>query len=146
MTYLCGLLMMLTIMFSVKISLVGQVGATREFLAAFFWSLILLAILIPWQQILYTSLASGATFSLSQLYHGAALARAKFGASEADVTIWRQIHYFARFLAYPVVAILMVLLVAMKFKRGFRPLKDGPPRSAPVSAAAGPVESSKIEI
>ncbi len=141
----CGLLLMLTVMFGVKVSLVGQVGETRGFLGAFFWSLVLLAMLVPWQQILYTSLASGATFNLSQLREGAELARAKLGASEETVTIWRQIHYFARFLAYPIVAMFMVLLVAMKFKRGFRPLKDSPP-SAPVSAGASPVESSQIEI
>lgn len=141
-----GLLLMLTIMFSVKVSLVGRVGATSGFLGAFFWSLVLLAVLMPWQQILNSSVASGATFNLEQFGRRAALVRGKFGASDDLATVPRQIVYYARFLAYPVVAILMVLLVSLKFKGGFKPLKYDAAETDAAPAAASPVDSSSIEM
>jgi len=129
-----ALLLMLTFMFAVKVSLVGRIGATAGFLGAFFWSMILLAMLIPWQQILNSALASGATFNMSQLVDRKWQVPTGWAAAdEAAAGFLRQGVFYARFLAYPVLTLLVVLLVSLKFSRGYRPLKQ------PVGAAAAPV-------
>ncbi len=118
---LAGLLM-LTVMFSVKVSLVGRVGATAGFLGAFFWSLILLAILVPWQQILGSGLASGATFNLAQLIRLGKQIHVSWGFDEATANVLEHGIYYARFLAFPCLTLLVLLLVCLKFSRGYRPL------------------------
>jgi len=140
-------LLMLTLMFAVKISLIGGVGATAGFLGAFFWSLILLAMLVPWQQIIGSSFASGATFNMSQLLSRVWRVRAGLGADEATGGFLRQGIYYARFLAYPILTLLVEVLVLLKFARGFRPLKEDALGAAPAAPpAAAPAESSPIQI
>ena len=116
-----GTLLCLTVLFSVKLSLVGRIGGPAGFLGAFYWSLLLLMVLIPWQGLLQSSFACGATFNLGQLTHMAGRARSNWGASDPSVV--KQAFYYARFLGYPVLAMLMTLVVVVRFARGYRPLK-----------------------
>jgi len=140
-------LLMLTLMFAVKISLIGGVGATAGFLGAFFWSLILLAMLVPWQQTIMSSLASGATFNMSQLLSRVWGVRAGLGGEEATAGFLRHAIYYARFLAYPILTLLVEVLVLLKFARGVRPLMQYALGAAPTaSASAAPAESSRIQI
>jgi hypothetical protein len=140
-------LLMLTLMFAVKISLIGGVGATEGFLGAFFWSLILLAMLVPWQQIIGSALACGATFNMSQLVNRTWGVHTGLGADEATGGLLRQGMYYARFLAYPILTLLVEVLVLLKFARGFRPLKEDALGAAPAAPpAAAPAESSPIQI
>lgn len=112
-----SLLLVLTVMFSVKLSLVGRVGGPAGFISAFYWSLLLFVALIPWQQMLGSAVACGATFNLDQLIQ----LKPAWQIEEAPLRAC--IYYFARFLAYPAVALLISLVVAAKFARGYRPLK-----------------------
>ena len=140
-------LLMLTLMFAVKVSLIGGVGATAGFLGAFFWSLILLAILVPWQQTIGSALASGATFNMSQLLSRVWGVRVGLGGEEATAGFLRQGIYYARFLAYPIVTLLVQVLVLLKFARGVRPLKQNALGASPAApASAAPAESSRIQI
>ena len=143
-----ALLLMLTVMFSVKVSLVGRVGATAGFLGAFFWSLVLLAMLVPWQQMIGSAMACGATFNLQQLAERGHLVRKAWGATEESATAGRWVVYYLRFLVYPVMAFFVQMIVLAKFSRGFRPLRAGayaaPEPAFPVSDV--PAESSSIEV
>ena len=131
--FLCvvfGLLLVLTVLFSVKLSLVGRVGAPSGFLSAFYWSLILLVVLIPWQTVLAPTAACGATFSLGDLL--AQHADVKGDDIDLKSDFLALSFYYARFMAYPALALLMVVLVGLQFANGYRPLKRG---SAGVAAA-----------
>jgi len=139
-------LLMLTLMFAVKISLIGGIGATAGFLGAFFWSLFLLAMLVPWQQTIGSALASGATFNMSQLLSRVWGVGAGLG-EEATAGFLRQGIYYARFLAYPILTLLVEVLVLVKFARGLRPLMQQAVGAAPAGAvSAASAESSPIQI
>ena len=113
-----SLLLVLTVMFSVKLSLIGRVGGPAGFMSAFYWSLLLFVALIPWQQILDSAIVCGATFNLDQLVN----LKPGWQDAETPMRVWT--YYYARFLAYPAVALLISLVVAAKFARGYRPLKN----------------------
>lgn len=106
-----GLLLMLTLIFAVKLSLLERMGGVAGLMSAFFWSLVLFAILVPWQDVLVDSFASGALYSLGDLTGS----RARLGEAWTDTVI-----FYARFVLYPVVTVLVWLVVQMKFARGYR--------------------------
>lgn len=106
-----SLLLTLTLMFAVKLSLVGRLGGIAGFMRAFFLSLILLAMLVPWQQIVKGTFACGALFNLGQLEE----ARQEL----QDHTLAQVLHY-ARFIAYPLLAMLVLAGVQITFSKGCR--------------------------
>ncbi len=107
-----GLLAMV-LMLAVKLSLLGRGAGTRRFLGAFFWSLILLAIVVPWQQVYHGNLACGALYSFGELIRGHNAFHALTTPTVADAMF-----YYARFLAYPTVVLLVWLLVAIRSAGG----------------------------
>ena len=106
------LLLVLMVMFAVKLSLVERVGGVAGFMSAFNWSLILLMMLVPWQQILSSSLSCGALFNLSELTR----ADSALGETPGQLD---QLLFYARFIAYPCVALFTCLIVQMKFAKGY---------------------------
>jgi len=107
-----GLLLVLMVMFAVKLSLVERIGGVAGFMSAFNWSLILLMMLVPWRQILSSSISCGALFNLSEL------TRADSALGDTPELL-DQAFFYARFIAYPCVALLTCLLVQAKFARGY---------------------------
>jgi len=63
---MAAILYCLTILFTLKISLLGRLGGINHISRAFFWSLILLALVVPWQVALGWGLF-GVTFEPSEL-------------------------------------------------------------------------------
>jgi len=116
--FVMGVLAVLTLMFAVKLSLLGRLGGIPGFMSAFLWSLILLATVTPWQQLLNGALACGALYNLKELVTSAERVKASWGAADADLLDW--IFYYARFIAYPVIALLIWLVVMTKFARGYK--------------------------
>lgn len=106
-----GGLMVLTIFFALQLSLVGRLGGAAGLISAFFWALILLTMIVPWQQFLAnTPIACGALFDLEELV----AARA-----DAAAGVWQdRALYLTRFLVYPVVAVLVWLVVHVRFNSG----------------------------
>ena len=105
-----ALLLMLTILFAVGLSLVGRLGGMAGLISAFFWSLILFVMVVPWQQVLAKSTyACGALFNLGELLAG----RARWGGEDAT---WQESTlYYVRFVGYPGVALLVWLVIHAKF-------------------------------
>jgi len=106
---------MLTIILFVVVmaALSERAGGAASFVSAFLWSLILLAMLTPWQNILTDLRIFGA------LYDGglADISTAKRTIFTSDLA--DKILYYGRFIAYPVIALLVWVLVQWKFGRGF---------------------------
>jgi len=117
-----GVLLVLTVMFAVQISLLGRLGRAGSLVSAFFWSLILLALITPWQQIFNTAVASGALYNYGELYAAAAKVRQAWNGEEPS--FMGLVMYYARFIAYPAIVILVWLTVLAKFARGCRPEQE----------------------
>lgn len=111
-----GVLLALTMLTAVQLSLVGRTGGAAGFVSAFFWSLLLLVFLIPWQQVIGSTYACGALYNLGDLIDWTA--RAVWNAK--DATMLTKIFYYDRFIGYPVFVILLCMVVQTKFVRGWR--------------------------
>ena len=113
-----SMLLVLTLMFAVMLSLLGRLGGTAGLMGAFFWSLILLAIVTPWQQVIRGTFACGALYNLDELVRAAGKVKCSWGVKEAGALDWTL--FYARFIAYPLVTVLVWLRVQAKFARGYR--------------------------
>lgn len=121
-----GTLLVVAMMYAGALSLLGRGHGTAQLIGAFFWSLILLAMLIPWQQVYSASIACGALYNSMELIQAYDL----FHTSEP--TAWDTVFFYGRFLAYPALAFLVWLIVAMKFAGGYHKLLVGEPKSTSV--------------
>ncbi len=130
-------LLSLTLLVGLKISLVGRLGGAAGLVGAFFWSLILLAMVTPWQQVLRGQFAVGALYNYGELLNEAAKIKPSWGG--AGVNLVDEIIYYARFVAYPVVAFFVLIAVQIKWSGGFKQMTY-PPQPQP--QAARPVEPS----
>lgn len=129
-----SILLSLTLIFTTLVMLNGRtVGVSRE-VSAFFWSLVLLLLLIPWQCILNHPTLAGGPFHLpGVLYTWAELSeRARF--DNGDWLGWM------RFAVWPIVALLVLLAVQAKARRGVKEalgedlgLGDEPLRDRPLT-------------
>ena len=106
------LMLVLMVMFAVKLSLVERIGGVAGFMSAFNWSLILLIMLVPWRPILESSLSCGALFNLDELTRADLI----LGKSTDQLD---QVFFYARFIAYPCVALFTCLIVQIKFAKGY---------------------------
>jgi hypothetical protein len=138
---LAAMLLALTLLVAVQLSLLGRTGGAAGFLSAFFWALVLWACLVPWEQALNTSLASGALFNLGHLVRETRLVA--WGAQR--VSTQAQVLYYARFLAYPGLALCLLLMVHGKYARGQRRMTMGVAPAEVSPAKAKPAEK-RVEI
>ena len=99
------------------VTLVGRMDGAGGLSSALFWSLLLLALLIPWHHAFVPEVGPGAMYSLSELTAAAGPAVKGWGGG-ADG--WDRTLFHARFAGYPLVALLALLAVQMKFARGYK--------------------------
>ncbi|MFP4052403.1 MAG: hypothetical protein ACLFV7_00895 [Phycisphaerae bacterium] len=114
------LLLCLTLLTSMKICMLERLSGIGMMASAFYWSLVLLAMVTPWQQILHGEVACGALYNKGEMYSWIARVKPSWGGTVPDV--WGQVLFYARFLGYPVLALLIWLVVQLKFARGYRML------------------------
>ncbi|MBP8303683.1 MAG: hypothetical protein KBE04_06120 [Phycisphaerae bacterium] len=98
---LAALLYWLTILFTLGISIVGRLGGINHICRAFFLSLVVLVVLIPWQHFV-DSIVVGATFGVQELADSVS-------AKVTGVSGW--VLHYVRFPAYSL-AVLAVLILA----------------------------------
>ncbi len=111
-----AMLLTLTLFVAAMVSLVGRLGGVSQLFSAFFWSLILLAMLVPWQRVLYYESVYGALADYSELIGRTFHIKPEWGAE--SVSWQKQLLYYMRFVGYPVLALLVWLVVQVKFARG----------------------------
>ena len=128
------LLAVLTLMFAVKLAIVGRLGGIAGLISAFFWSILLLAIVTPWQQVLGGQFVSGALCNLTELTEAASQVKPSWGATE--VQLLDRVLYYARFIAYPLVGLLVWLVVMLKFVSGYKESILSPAGATPEQPAA----------
>ncbi len=103
---LTGLLYCLTILLSLKISLVGRLGGMNHISRAFFLSLVMLILLLPWQRV-FAGMVLGAIYTPCELV--------KWGSAETG-SIFDIILYYLRFSGYWL--LIMLLLIFSQLRSG----------------------------
>ena len=90
----------LILVFCLKISLVGRLGGINHIARAFIWSLVAMVFLLPWQRY-FGGVLAGAVFTPTELMEACTR------VTERDML--ERIFFYTRFVALPVVVILMML-------------------------------------
>jgi hypothetical protein len=105
---MAAILYCLTILFTLKISLLGRLGGVNHISRAFFWSLILLALVVPWQVALGWGLF-GVTFEPSELLR-------RINEYESTTVFVKGLYWF-RYVVVWVIALLCLLLAQIRTAR-----------------------------
>lgn len=114
-----AILLVLTLGLALNVSLLSRLGGAAGFVSSFFWSLILLAAVTPWQQVLGGNYATGALYNYEDLLLAVRSMRPDWGG-DPGISLLEQILFWARFVGYPVVTVLVWLMVQFRFGRGYR--------------------------
>jgi len=107
---LAAMLYWLTQLFTLAISIIGRLGGMNHICRAFFLSLIVLVLLIPWQHVL-DSILLGATFSAQELANG-------FATNTAG--LYDRAAYYLRFSGYPLAVLTLLILAHLRSVRWAR--------------------------
>ena len=101
-----SLLYCLTILFALKVSLIGRLGGINHIARAFFLSLLFVVLLLPWQ-LLFAPVFAGAMFTPSEM----------MAACQADKTKLAYVSMILRFSVYWVLVVLLLLAAQMRSMR-----------------------------
>ncbi|MFH1884458.1 MAG: hypothetical protein ABIL62_17320 [Planctomycetota bacterium] len=104
---LAGLLYCLTILLSLKVSLVGRLGGMNHISRAFFLSLVMLILLLPWQRV-FGGVVLGAIYSPCELV--------KWSSAETP-GIFGIILYYLRFSGYWLLILLLLIFSQLRSGR-----------------------------
>ncbi len=104
-----AMLYCLTMLFSLKVSLIGRLGGINHIARAFFLSLLFLVLLLPWQ-LMFAPVFSGAMFTPSEL----------ITACQAQKTLLALVSFYLRFLGYWVLVLLLLLASQVRSMRWAR--------------------------
>ena len=106
-----AMLYCLSILFCLKISLIGRLGGINHISRAFFISLVLLVFLPPWQN-LFNGFLAGAVYGPNELT--AAL------DNYSDFSIVEQVWYYIRFVGYWIIVLLLLICAHIRTGRWAR--------------------------
>ncbi len=116
----------------VNIMLIGRLIGVSRVTSAFVWCIVLAVLVFPWQGFLTFFDTGGADFWLpGVMYTWPELIKAHFDSMDLNVQVIR----WARFVGFPLVAIILLLLIQSKSSRGVR-LALGEAEPEPVEAPA----------
>lgn len=103
-------LYMLTVLFSLKVSLMGKIGGVNHISRAFFLAMIMFVLILPWQKV-FDGMAMGAIYTPAELAE----------AFPKDRTeIFDMVLYYLRFSGYWLLIFLLLILTQMRTCRWTR--------------------------
>jgi len=105
---LAAILYCLTMLFSLKVSLLGRVGGINHISRAFFLSLVFLVLLLPWQRF-FAGVVVGAMYTPNELSSSCAAADGR--------TIFGTIVYYLRFTGYWLLVLLLLVFSQLRSAR-----------------------------
>ena len=103
-----AILYCLTMLFSLKVSLLGRLGGINHISRAFFLSLVMVVLLLPWQRF-FAGIFIGVIYTPQELLSSCAAAEAK------NIFVVGQ--YYLRFTGYWVVVVLFLILSQVRSSR-----------------------------
>ncbi len=104
-----SLLYCLTLLFSIKISLIGRLGGINHIARAFFLSLLFVVLLLPWQ-VLFAPVFAGAMWTATELINACA----------AEKTRLAFVCLYLRFTGYWLLVLLLLLFAQIRSMRWAR--------------------------
>jgi hypothetical protein len=105
----CSILYCLTILFAMKVSLIGRLGGINHIARAFFMSLLFFVLLMPWQ-LMFAPIFAGAMFTPSEM----------IAACQAQKTQLAYVSMIFRFSVYWALVLLLLLASQMRSMRWAR--------------------------
>jgi len=118
---LCGTLLVLILMLSLKVVLLGRLRGVGYLTSAVLWSLVLLVLLIPWNKAFAGFPIPSVLFGARELIEGTA--QITWGAARVG---WEDhLLYWMRFVGYPVLAVVLWLTITVQYARSYRPMVAG---------------------
>ncbi len=99
----------LTMLFSLKVSLIGRLGGINHIVRAFFLSLVFVVLLLPWQ-LMFAPVFGGVLFIPSEL----------IAACQAQKTTLANVSFYLRFTGYWLLAVLLLLFAQIRSMRWAR--------------------------
>ncbi len=99
----------LTMLFALKVSLIGRLGGINHIARAFFLSLVFLVLLLPWQEF-FGPVFKGVMFTPCELVSRCA----------EDKSVWEKVFFYGRFVAYWLLALLLLLFAQIRSIRWAR--------------------------
>jgi hypothetical protein len=105
----CSLLYCLTILFAMKVSLIGRLGGINHIARAFFMSLLFVVLLLPWQ-LMFAPVFAGAMFTPAEM----------MAACQTQKTNVAYVSMIFRFTVYCVLVLLLLLAAQMRSMRWAR--------------------------
>jgi hypothetical protein len=105
----CSILYCLTILFAMKVSLIGRLGGINHIARSFFLSLLFIVLLMPWQ-LMFAPIFAGAMFTPSEM----------ITACETSKTTLAYVSMLFRFTVYWGLALLLLLGSQMRSMRWAR--------------------------
>lgn len=112
---ICAMLVVVLNAMSLLTVLVGRIGDAGYMASALAWSLVLAALMVPWDLAFGPAFMPGALFLRPELVDATAVVTWGAHPDWADLA-W----YCARFVGYPILAVLIWLLIQMKYSAGVR--------------------------
>jgi hypothetical protein len=113
-----SVLLTLVLLLIAHIMLVGRLIGVASVISAVVTSLLLVLILFPWQALLVTQSLSNGNFIFPGVLFSWSELAARAHATPTNTL--EQILYWARFVAWPVVAIILILRIQIRSGRGLR--------------------------
>src|SRR3954453_19606655 len=107
-------------MLIIKIRLVGRLIGVARLTSAFVWCVFLALLLFPWQAFLQNTDFTGDFKLPGVLYTWAELIHPVVGAKFSHADLNQAILRWARFVGWPVIALILLLMVQAKSSRGLR--------------------------
>ena len=104
----------------IKIMLVGRLIGVAQVTSAFVWCVFLGILLFPWQAFLQNTDFSGDFKLPGVLYTWPELIHPTLGAKFSTADLYQSILRWARFVGWPVVALILLLMIQAKSSRGLR--------------------------
>ena len=115
-----SLVLAVSLLLLVMVMLVGRLVGVSRLVSAFIWSLILIVLLFPWQAFLADAHFASDFKVPGVLYTWAELVRfAKLGVN-SPVELNLLILHWARFVAFPVLTLIITIVIQVKSNRGLR--------------------------
>ena len=105
----CSLLYCLTMLFAMKVSLIGRLGGINHIARAFFLSILFVVLLLPWQ-LMFAPVFAGAMFTPAEM----------MAACQAQKTDIAYVSMIFRFTVYCVLVLLLLLAAQMRSMRWAR--------------------------
>jgi len=99
----------LTMLFCLKLSLLGRLGGINHISRAFFLSLLMLVLLLPWQRF-FPGIFVGAIFTPADLL-------CAYTAIGRDCGIFSEVLYYLRFTGYGLLVLLLLILAQLRSAR-----------------------------